>query len=93
MYKIVWTEYAAKSYEETVNFLVENYSIDAAIKFDEKVNKLLETIEQFPYACQKHPTRKHLRKCKITHQTSLITFPKSNVVELVMFINNSMQEY
>lgn len=79
MYKIVWTEYAAKSYEETINFLVENYSIDAAISFDEKVNKLLETIESFPNSCEKHSTRKHLRKCKITKQTSLITFPKSNM--------------
>ncbi len=93
MHQVVWTEYAAKPYEETINYLVDNYSLDTAIKFDEKLNKQLDVLETFPNSCEKHPTKKHLRKCKITKQTSLITFTKGNTVELIMFTDNRMQDF
>ncbi len=49
MNTIVWSDLAYLSFNDAVDYLTENNSLDAAIKFDEEVEKLLERLRSFKH--------------------------------------------
>ena len=45
MNKINWSDLAYLSYTDISDYLIDKYSIDAAIRFDETVEKLINNLE------------------------------------------------
>ena len=54
MNKINWSDLAYLSYTDISDYLTKNYSLDAAIRFDEEVEKLLNNLKTFEHLCPKY---------------------------------------
>mgnify|MGYP000061851155 FL=1 len=86
--KIVWSEEAALSYEELIDFILEKWTVEIVDNFIEKLNSLLFKLSKHKNLCPKSAI-KNLRKCLVSEQTSLIYRVKSyNLIEIVLFVDN-----
>lgn len=88
MNQIVWSDLAYITFNEIADYLTENVSLDAAIKFNEQVESLLGKLETFSHLCQPHPRWQALRKCTINKYSSLSYRVESNKIHLVSFYDN-----
>jgi len=88
MKKIVWSDLAYLSFTDIANYLTETYSIDEAIRFDEKVEKILEQIQNFDKICPIYKPRPLLRKCTINRHSSLLYRIDNNTIQVVSFFDN-----
>lgn len=86
--KIVWSEEAALSYEEVIDFILEKWTIDIVANFIEKLNALLFKLSKHKNLCPKSAIM-NLRKCLVSEQTSLVYRVKSSdLIEIVLFVDN-----
>ena len=90
MYQIVWTPIAQETHQQIFDFILENWSIDIAIKFDNDLQELLQNLEQHKHFCPPIQKIKGVRKCVISKQVSLlyVVQEKSKIVELLTFFDN-----
>ncbi len=77
--KIIWSEQAKKSYEKTIDNLLERWTIDIVYKSENLTN-----IKSF---CPKSQ-QTQLRKCVIHKNISLIYRIEKSNIELITFIDN-----
>jgi plasmid stabilization system protein ParE len=87
---VLWSPLAEETYLNILNYLIDNWSVNIAQQFDDKVESLLKHISKHTKLCPKSK-HKDLRKCVITHQTSLIYRITSTHIELIVFIDNRSQ--
>lgn len=84
---ISWSEEAVLSYKETIDVILESWSIDIFERFIEKLNTLFKKLKSHKILCPKSVIS-NLRKRIIPKQTSLIYRIKSdNLIEIILFIN------
>lgn len=88
MNTIVWSDIAFLSYTDIANYLTENQSLDAAINFDENVERLLDNLRSFKHFCPPYEQRPALRKFVVTRNTSLIYRVDGSKLHLVTFFDN-----
>lgn len=88
MNKINWSDLAYLSYTDISDYLTDKYSIDAAIRFDETVEKLVNNLKTFEHLCPKYKPRPTLRKCTINKYTSLLYRIDGKIIQLVSFFDN-----
>jgi plasmid stabilization system protein ParE len=87
--RIIWSPIAEESYLQILRYLLENWSVREAQEFDNKLENLLESLKIHNRLCPASKTRKNLRRCVITPQTSLIYQIKNDqIIELVAFLDN-----
>ncbi len=90
---VIWSPLAEETYLSILEYLINNWSLTVAQKFDKKVEVLLNKLSKHTRLCPKSK-QKLLRKCVITHQTSLIYRVTDSCIELIIFIDNrSMHKY
>jgi len=87
-YLISWSPLAEETYLKTLAFILEKWTIKEAEDFERKVESLLDKIKIHKHLCPPSIKRKHLRRCVITPQTSLVYRIRGNVIELVAFFDN-----
>ncbi len=87
---IIWSPLAEETYLNILEYLINNWSLDIALKFDNKVVTLINKLSKHNKLCPKS-ANKNLRKCVITRQISLIYGLTSNHIELVVFLDNRSQ--
>ena len=85
--KIVWSEQARTSYIKTIDNLLENWTIEIVINFENLTNNVLDKLKKKKYLCHESKQTK-LRKCIIHKNTSLIYRIKKSNIELITFIDN-----
>ncbi|MBI5916890.1 MAG: type II toxin-antitoxin system RelE/ParE family toxin [Bacteroidetes bacterium] len=88
MNTIIWSDLAFLSFNDAVDYLTENYSLDLAIRFDEDVEKLLEKLCSFKNFCPPYEPRPVLRKCVVNRQVSLIYRVDGTTLHLITFFDN-----
>ncbi len=88
MNQIVWSDLAFITFNEIADFLTENVSLDAAVKFNEQVESLLEKLETFSHLCSPHPRWPVLRKCIINKYSSLSYRVEGHKIHLISFFDN-----
>jgi plasmid stabilization system protein ParE len=88
MNTINWSDLAYLSYTDISNYLTEKFSLNVAIKFDDKVEKLLKNLETFEELCPKYQRRPSLRKCTIDKHVSLLYRIDGKIIQLVTFFDN-----
>ena len=67
--KIVWTKRAQLSFDQIVDFLQNEWSVNSAIRFVQKTNHFLEILKKHPYIGSAEPVKKDLRSFVLTRQT------------------------
>ena len=85
--KIIWSEQAKKSYEKTIDNLLERWTIDIVFKFENLTNSTLDNLKKNKSFCQKSQ-QTQLRKCVIHKNISLIYRIEKSDIELITFIDN-----
>ncbi len=86
--KIIWSERAFSTYDETIDYLIENWPINIAEGFEERTNQLLDHLKQNSLIGISSKQNK-LRKCIIHPNVSLIyKVLDTSTIELVTFVQN-----
>ncbi|MEM8528010.1 MAG: type II toxin-antitoxin system RelE/ParE family toxin [Bacteroidota bacterium] len=85
---IIWSPTAQATYLEIIDYLIDNWSLDTALKFDYQVSKLLKSLEQFKHFCPASEKQPSYRRCVVNKQTSLIYQVQNQTISLVTFLNN-----
>ncbi len=85
--KIIWSEQAKKSYEKTIDNLLERWTIDIVFKFENLTNITLDNLKKNKSFCPKSQ-QTQLRKCVIHKNISLIYRIEKSNIELITFIDN-----
>lgn len=88
MHKIVWTSAATDTFYEILEYLIDTWSVDIALKFEDKTRDLLKLLKQNQFLCPPSKINKHLRKCRITKQTSVVYQMVKDDIHLITFIDN-----
>ncbi len=88
MNQVIWSPVAQDAYLATLAFLMKEYSLDVAVEFDAKVDKLIQRLQQFKHFCPPSRLHRRLRRCVINKQASLIYRIKGEVIEIVSFFDN-----
>jgi plasmid stabilization system protein ParE len=86
--EVIWSELAQDTYIQFLKYLLDNNFSNAAIVFDEKVESLIERLQQFKELCPPSNKIKQFRKCVINAQVSLVYRTSDNMIEIVAFIDN-----
>lgn len=90
-FDIVWSALAEDSYVQILNYLLDNGYSNAAIKFDDATEKLINRLRNFSELCAPSSKIPHLRKCVVNEKTSLIYRVAGRVIEIIAFIDNRSQ--
>jgi len=84
---IIWSPLAQLHYIEILSYIIENWSINDAHKFDDKTNTLIDLLKLNQSICPKSHSMQ-IRKCVITRQTSMIYRNYNHHIEIIDFISN-----
>ena len=88
MNQIVWSDLAYITYTDISEYLIHHYSLDAAIRFDEEVEQLLERLRTFSKLCPPYQKKPVLRKCVINRYSSMLYQVEGNKIHLASFYDN-----
>lgn len=81
--QIVWTANALEDYRILIDYLIEEWSVDVAIKFDETVQNRLETISHFPYLGIVSTKNSLIRSISLSKHNRLYYRISSNTIEVL----------
>ncbi len=84
---IVWSPLARDTYLQILAFITKEWTTKEAIKFDDLVTAYLNALIENKFLCPAS-VKKHLRRCVLTKQTSLVYRVKGDLIELVAFFGN-----
>lgn len=90
MYQINWTPIAQETHQQIFDFILENWSIDIAIKFDTELQQLLQNLELHKHLCPPLRIKKEIRRCVVSPQVSLLyqIQEQNKTIELLTFYDN-----
>ncbi len=70
-YKIEWTENAKQDLKEIIEYLVEEWSVDVAENFVDKLDSMLELLENSPFIGTASNKKRGVRQILITRHNRL----------------------
>lgn len=85
--EVIWSPQAEISYLGILSYIIDEWSVKDADNFDNKTERLIEKLKTNLSLCPKSKIV-DLRKCLITHQTSMVYRVVGNCIEIVDFISN-----
>ncbi len=85
---VYWSPQAEESYLNTLSFILLKWSVKEALNFQQKVESLIEKLKTHHMLCPASKKNSTLRRCVITHQTSLVYVIKKDELEIVAFFDN-----
>jgi len=83
-----WTDEAKASYKKTIVFILDNWTVDVALRLEDDVNILINNLEEYQYFCPPSRKDKNLRRCVISKQTSLLYEVNKTHIDLISFFDN-----
>ncbi len=87
-YSLTWSPKAKEEYVLLLSYLREWYGTDAALRFLEQTEKVVEGIAVFPYSYPTSDKVISLRKAVITKQSSLFYRVTNSKIEILHFWDN-----
>ena len=88
MNEIIWSDLAYLTFTDIAEYLTKNVSIDAAIKFNDEVESLVEKLQSFSHLCKPDPRRPKLRECTVNKFTSMTYRVDGNKIHIITFFDN-----
>jgi plasmid stabilization system protein ParE len=85
---ISWTELANETYLNLLTYLIDNFGLLVAKKYENEVSQLLNQIQFFNKMCPQSNKNKNYFKCVINKQSSIVYKIENNIIELIAFIDN-----
>ncbi len=87
-YEVIWSPECEDDYTNIVSYLNEVWGVNAALRFMEKTERILEHLEQNPFMFAAVNEQKQIRRVVINKATSLYYYVSNDRVELLYFWNN-----
>jgi plasmid stabilization system protein ParE len=84
---IKWNKRAKTTFDKTVDYLENDWGIESAIKFVQKVNRVLMLMQSYPEIGKKEKPKTDLFSIVITKQITLFYRLKSDTIILVNFFD------
>jgi len=88
MNTILWTEEAKTSFDSIIDYLLVNWGVKTALEFEEKVDLLINNLEQHLYICPSSIKKPELRRCVVNKRISMVYQVVDTVVFIVNFFDN-----
>lgn len=66
MNQVIWLPVARDAYLITLAFLMDERSLDAAIKLDEKIDKLIQRLQDSKHFCPPSRLQSNFRRCVVS---------------------------
>ena len=89
-FKIRYSQRALKEYESILEYLILNFGLQKAIQIDSYFEQLIQQIAKNPQMYPIFDSKKGIRKCVISQQTSLYYRISGKYIELISFRGNKM---
>jgi plasmid stabilization system protein ParE len=86
--QVYWSGLAKDTYAELLKYLLDRFSPQIAIDFDEKVTDLTNRLRYFDQLCPPSKVVTNYHKCVINKQNSLIYRIVDDGIEIVTFVDN-----
>ncbi|MCL9810117.1 type II toxin-antitoxin system RelE/ParE family toxin [Flavobacterium luminosum] len=87
-YKILWTDFALKELESTIEYLEENWTEKELMNLATKLEETLSLISQNPDLFQKSELKDDIRRAIILTHNSLYYRFYNDQVEILSFFSN-----
>ena len=87
-YKILWTDFALKELEKTVEYLEENWTEKELWNLAENIEEKVALISQNPNLFQASNYKKEIRRVVILKHNTLYYRIKNNQIEIISFFSN-----
>jgi plasmid stabilization system protein ParE len=85
---VSWSPLAEKTYLKTLSQILDRWTLKEAEDFEAKVENLISNLKTNKHLCPPSLKQKHLRRCILAPQTSLIYQITDNTIEIVAFFDN-----
>ncbi|HLP55126.1 MAG TPA: hypothetical protein VK151_08860 [Fluviicola sp.] len=86
-YSIRWTENASDTYIDTLENILDQWTVKEAESFENATDELLKQLSSNSKICPEIKKFK-LRRCVLSYQTSLVYRIVSKTIELIAFVDN-----
>ena len=83
--QIVWSPRAESDFINIIEYLIGKFGSSSAIKFANKLDRILNNIAKLPEIYPVTVKRKNVRRCVISRQTTLYYRVKHDTIQLVTF--------
>ena len=87
-YKILWTDFALKELEKTVEYLEENWTEKELRNLAENIEEKVALISQNPNLFQASNYKKEIRRVVILKHNTLYYRIKNNQIVIISFFSN-----
>ena len=87
-YKILWTDFALKELESTIEYLEENWTEKELKNLASKLEETLSLISQNPDLFQKSEIKNDIRRAIIHYHNSLYYRFNNDKIEILSFFSN-----
>lgn len=88
MNQITWSENAMFVYDATLDYITERWSEKVASKLEQKVDKLMKSLETNKHLCQRTKMFPNLRRCVVSKQSSLVYSIDGDAIHIIAFYDN-----
>ena len=89
--EVIWTEKAEKTYTKNYEYLVENWSLAIAEKFDEEVLKTIDIIAKNPHL-GRYNKNFDFSSILVVKQITLLYTVVGDIIYLLLFHDNRQKE-
>ena len=87
-YKILWTDFALKELEDTIEYLEENWAEKELQNLALNIEETLKLITQNPELFQVSEIKKNIRRAIILSHNTMYYRVKNNQIEIISFFSN-----
>ena len=87
-YKILWTDFALKELEDTIEYLEENWTEKELQNLALNIEETLKLITQNPELFQGSEIKKDIRRAIILSHNTMYYRVKNNQIEIISFFSN-----
>jgi plasmid stabilization system protein ParE len=87
-YKILWTDFALKELENTIEYLEENWTKKELQNLALNIEETLKLISQNPELFQVSIIKKDIRRAIILSHNTMYYRVKNNQIEIISFFSN-----
>ena len=71
VFEIVWSTRSVQDFENTINYLEQEWSEKTAREYADKIDKVLQIVSKMPFLYPKISRRKNVRKCLVVKQNAM----------------------
>ena len=87
-YKILWTDFALKELENTIEYLEENWTEKELQNLALNIEETIKLISQNPELFQGSEIKKEIRRAIILSHNTMYFRVKNNQIEIISFFSN-----